>query len=228
MGANRTTDTFTTPVSANQFRLGINGLYSTKEQMHEVDGLDSLEFSLEGTVQEYFTTLNGYNNADKTAIKGSFSFSGKRVVGDKANDFIARTGWYLGKKAKTIFDYTFDDGSVIEGKILVNTSKISGGAAEDLNALEGEFIIDGKPNVKQLVNIEVTKGTTSYTVGTAIDISDVKVMATYSDGTTADVSNKAVVYENGIDILTAGSYEMPVEYANYNQVITIEVTEVAG
>lgn len=228
MGANKTTDTFTTPVSANQLRIGINGLYSTKTQMQEVDGLDSLELSLEGTVQEYFTTKNGYNNADKTAIKGSFAFSGKRVVGDKGNDFIARTAWYLGRKAKTLFDYTFDDGTVIEGKVLVNTSKISGGAAEDLNSLEGDLIIDGKPTIKQLVGVEVTKETLTYNVGVAINISDVKVMATYSDGSTDDVTSKAIIYDNGVDILTAGSYEMPVEYANYNQVLTIEVTEVAG
>lgn len=226
--ANKINETFTTPVSANDLEIGTNGLFSTGEQMDNIDGLSNCEMSIEGTLQEYFTTLNGYNSADKTAIKLSFSISGKRVVGNKGNDYIARTAWYIGKKAKTLFNYTFDDGMVMSGRLVVNVSKNSGGAAEDDNGLEADLVIDGKPTIKMLTDITVTKTTKSYVKGHAIDTSDVKVMATYSDGSTKDVSKRAELYTDGVDIMEAGSYEMQVEYCGYYDVIDITITDVEG
>ena len=69
---------------------------------------------------------------------------------------------------------------------------------------------------KNLVSIASSKAATSYYVGSTLSTADITTIASYDDGSSADVSASCIYDTTGVDMNTAGLYNMTVSYTENN------------
>lgn len=134
------------PVHENKFRFGTNGLESTDEQMVIPADLENFAPNIEGTVEEWYAMdAGGWAKAAMTGKKLSFSFSGKRCVGDAGNDYLAGLAWRFGNDVMTKFEWEMVSGAKLSCPVVVNVTTPGGGDTTNLDSLEFEVICYGKP-----------------------------------------------------------------------------------
>lgn len=134
------------PVHNNKFEFGTNGLESTDEQMVTPADLENFAPSIDGTMEEWFAMdAAGWAKAAMTGKKLSFSFKGKRSVGDPGNDYIAGLAWKFGQDAMTKFKWTMVSGATLACDVVVNVTTPGGGDTTNIDGLEFEVASYGKP-----------------------------------------------------------------------------------
>lgn len=134
------------PVHENEFKFGINGLESTDADMAEVANLENFAPSIDGTKEEWYAMdAKGWAKSAVTGKKLTFSFKGKRSVGDPGNDYIAGLFMAMGKDAMTKFEWTMISGAKLSGEVVVNVTTPGGGDTTNLDTLEFEVTLYGKP-----------------------------------------------------------------------------------
>ena len=134
------------PVHNNKFKFGINGLESADEDMHMPVDLTNFAPSIDGTLEEWFAMdAEGWAKAAVTGKKLSFSFTGKRSVGDVGNDYIAGLLLAMGKDAMTKFEWEMVSGAKLSFDCVINVTTPGGGDTANLDTLEFECICYGKP-----------------------------------------------------------------------------------
>jgi hypothetical protein len=89
----------------------------------------------------------GFGSNDVTGIKASLTFSGNRLYGDPAQDFIASIAFEVGQKRKTRFRWTQPDGKQVTGNVTVSGIKTTGGDANAKSDFEFKVTFNGKPTV---------------------------------------------------------------------------------
>lgn len=80
-----------------------------------------------------------------TGKKLSFSFKGKRSVGDKGNDYIAGLAWKFGQDVMTKFEWEMVSGAKLACDVVVNVTTPGGGDTTNIDTLEFEVTCYGKP-----------------------------------------------------------------------------------
>ena len=75
----------------------------------------------------------------------SFSFQGKRSVGDPGNDYIASLFMAMGSDAMTKFEWEMVSGAKLAFDCVINVTTPGGGDTAALDALEFEVVCYGKP-----------------------------------------------------------------------------------
>lgn len=134
------------PVHNNIFKFGTKGLESTEEDMVTPVDLTNFAPSIDGTVEEWYAMdAGGWAKAAMTGKKLSFTFSGKRSVGDAGNDYIAGLAWKFGKDVMTKFEWLMVSGAKLTGDVVINVTTPGGGDTTNLDSLEFEAIFYGKP-----------------------------------------------------------------------------------
>lgn len=134
------------PVHNNKFKFGTNGLESTDEQMAMPADLENFSPAIDGTVEEWYAMdAEGWAKAAMTGKKLSFSFKGKRSVGDPGNDYIAGLAWKFGQGVMTKFEWEMVSGAKLACDVVVNVTTPGGGDTTNIDTLEFEVIGYGKP-----------------------------------------------------------------------------------
>ena len=87
----------------------------------------------------------GWAKSAMTGKKLSFSFKGKRSVGDVGNDYIAGLAWKFGQDVMTKFEWTMVSGAKLSSDVVINVTTPGGGDSTNVDTLEFEATVYGKP-----------------------------------------------------------------------------------
>jgi len=131
------------PVWENAFKISTTG--RTTPTYATISDLESVEMSIDGTVQEWFAMdAEGFARSLVTAKKISFACTAKRKDGDAGNDYVAGKMLAIGTDAQSSFELTFANGDKLVGDCNINFTK-GLGASEDVDPMEFDVLLDGKP-----------------------------------------------------------------------------------
>lgn len=134
------------PVHNNKFKIGTDGLESTDDQMVIIKDLENFAPTIDGTVEEWYAMdAEGWAKAAVTGKKLSFSFSGKRSVGDPGNDYVAGKALSMGQEAMSKFEWEMVSGAKLTFPCVINITAPGGGDTTNLDKLEFDIICYGKP-----------------------------------------------------------------------------------
>ena len=135
------------PVHNNKFKFGTAGLLSTDAEMVVPKDLTNFAPTIDGTTEEWYAMdAEGWAKSAVTGKKLSFSFQGKRSVGDPGNDYIAGLALAMGLDAMTKFEWEMVSGAKMAFDCVVNVTTPGGGDSTALDALEFEVTCYGKPD----------------------------------------------------------------------------------
>jgi hypothetical protein len=115
------------------------------------DGIDNISEALNEVVQQYqFLSDKGFAKNHVTGVAPSFTFTGKRVYGDTAQDFIFGTKYQLDSGRKSSLKIV-DNGSGTAVTLTVDCTICNiqeyGGAATDDQSISFELRFDGQPTI---------------------------------------------------------------------------------
>ena len=134
------------PVHNNVFKFGTKGLESVDEDMVMPSDLENFAPSIDGTLEEWYAMdAEGWVKSAMTGKKLSFSFKGKRSVGNAGNDYIVGLAWKFGRDVMTKFEWTMVSGAKLSGDVVINVTTPGGGDTTNVDTLEFEAIFYGKP-----------------------------------------------------------------------------------
>ena len=109
----------------------------------EINGIESIDWAVENeTSTGYFISDDGFGYSDVTAGRMTISLSGKRIVGDTAQDYIVSLVGTYGSALKTDIVIS-NDGGDYTIPVSIELTAFSGGSAEELEAFEVTFHSDG-------------------------------------------------------------------------------------
>ena len=132
----------------NNFLINKDGVDGEDTSFVKIAGIETFDMSFDKTTQEDKGWENdGFFGSEVTGIKVTFSLSGKRKYGDEGNDYIASTAWLIGNKTRSKAKWVLPTGQVVTFPVIVVAKKIAGGSSEDVDALEVELIMNGKPTI---------------------------------------------------------------------------------
>lgn len=115
-----------------------------------LDGFDNVAEALNEVVQQYFfLSGKGFAQNHVTGMAPAWTLTGRRVVGDAAQDFIFSKKYKLDKDRQTTFQLKYTNG---EGKAVTLTCPCTlcniqewSGASTDDSAISVEIRFDGAP-----------------------------------------------------------------------------------
>ena len=116
------------------------------------DGIDNLTEALNETVQQYFFLSDkGFARNHKTGMAPTFTFTGRRIIGDAAQDYIFGTKYGLDTAVQSSFQLSYVDGEGATVEItcdctICNIQEWSGATTDD-SAISFEIRFDGKPEM---------------------------------------------------------------------------------
>jgi len=109
-------------------------------------GIESFDVSRnENTDQRSFMCDEGYGNSEVIGKQLTISFSGVRVIGDAAQDYIASVANELGDSVKSNLRMTDAFGNVKTGVCVFSNIVDEGGEAGARATFSGEIHVNGKP-----------------------------------------------------------------------------------
>ncbi len=173
-------------------------------------GINSAEPNGNETVsQDPYYDCEGASSSEVTGGQLVLSFSGHRVVGDEAQDFIAGLQLAYGSSRKTRARWTSPDGDRIEGPVTVANIAVQGGDPNAKSDFSFELHFNGRPtfvagNAREFptsidvtpvsvavggtaqVGATVAPSTANYALSYAVDDRDVATVG--SDGTVTGVA----------------------------------------
>lgn len=114
-------------------------------------GLENIGEALNEVVQQYqFLSGRGFAQNQVTGMAPAFTISGRRIMGDAAQDYIFSKKYKLGADRQTSFRLTWTDGSgarsLVVDATLCNVQEWSG-AMTDGSAISFELRFDAEPTV---------------------------------------------------------------------------------
>ena len=133
-------------VSNNKFKFGTKGLESADADMMMPKDLTNFAPTIDNTTDEWYAMdAEGWAKSAAVGKKLSFSFQGKRSVGDPGNDYIASLFMAMGSDAMTKFEWEMVSGAKLAFDCVINVTTPGGGDTAALDALEFEVVCYGKP-----------------------------------------------------------------------------------
>ena len=115
-------------------------------------GIDNLTEALNEVVQQYqFFANQGHAVNHVTGMAPTVTCTGKRIMGDAAQDYIMARKYKLGKERQSSFKLTWEDEAAAEHSLTVACTICNiqewAGAATDDSAISFEIRFDEKPTV---------------------------------------------------------------------------------
>lgn len=117
------------------------------------NGIDNIAEALNEVVQQYFfLSDDGFARNHVTGMAPAFTLTGRRVMGDQAQDYIFGTKYALDTERQSSFQisYTNAEGATVEltcDCTICNIQEWSGASTDD-SAISFEIRFDGKPVTK--------------------------------------------------------------------------------
>ena len=116
------------------------------------DGIDNIAEALNETVQQYFfLDDNGFAKNHVTGMAPSFTLTGRRVMGDAAQDYIFSKKYDLDEDRQSSFQLSYKDGSGTTVTLTVDCTICNiqewSGATTDDSAISFEIRFDGAPTI---------------------------------------------------------------------------------
>ena len=110
-------------------------------------GIEGMEFAEnEQNQQFYFLCGEGFANNETTGAAPELTITGRRIVGDTAQDYIAGLQFKLGSDRRTSVKIS-DKGKVITCDCTIGAITSFGGQTLDVNAFGCTIRFNGKPTV---------------------------------------------------------------------------------
>ena len=110
-------------------------------------GIESMEFNENEQNQQYFFLCGeGFAHNEVTGAAPELVISGRRIVGDTAQDFIAGLQYKLGSERNTSVKITAE-GKEITCNVSVGAITSFGGSTLDVNSFGCTLRFNGKPTV---------------------------------------------------------------------------------
>lgn len=109
-------------------------------------GINNFTPSLnETTANDVYYDGGGYGSTDVTGKRLQLAYTGHRLEGDAAQDYIASHVLDIGDALKTLARWTQADGSTIVGQVTISNIVTSGGAPGAKQTLSFTLAFNGKP-----------------------------------------------------------------------------------
>lgn len=99
----------------------------------------------ETTANDVYYDGEGYGSTDVTGKRLQLAYTGHRLEGDPAQDYIASHLLDLGDDLKTLARWTQADGSTVVGLVTISNIVTSGGAPGAKQTLSFTLAFNGKP-----------------------------------------------------------------------------------
>ena len=134
-------------VSSTESGSSINWTYAALK-----DGIDNIAEALNEVVQQYFfLSDDGFARNHVTGMAPAFTLSGRRIMGDEAQDYIFSKKYALDTARQSSFKLTYVDGEGATQAItcdctICNIQEWSGATTDD-SAISFELRFDGAPQV---------------------------------------------------------------------------------
>jgi hypothetical protein len=184
---------------------------------------------------------DGYKETEVIGAQFTLAFSGHRVVGDSAQDFIAGLEHELGSNRKTTFRVTDKDGNVKSGDCTIANVDFGGGDAGAKVEISFEIHLAGKPAVTPkaaataltaTVGVGAAVGTTEFTAtaGSGNHLAYKLLAATQGSVYGGSYVENVVGYTSASDIpAVAGQFLCMYEVSPFGRVVKyLEETLIAG
>lgn len=140
--------------TVNVFKFGTKGLSSVDDDMVMPADMENFAPAIDGTTEEWYAMdAHGWAKSAMTGKKLTFSFKGKRTVGDKGNDYIASLAWKFGQDVMTKFEWVMKSGAKLVCDVVVNVTTPGGGDTTNIDALEFEVTCYGEPTYTPAVAV---------------------------------------------------------------------------
>lgn len=115
------------------------------------EGIDNIAEALNEVVQQYqFLSDNGFAKNHVTGMAPSFTLTGRRVIGDAAQDYIFGKKYFLDTDRQSSFKLTYTQGETSKtitcNCTICNIQEWSGASTDD-SAISFELRFDGAPTV---------------------------------------------------------------------------------
>lgn len=109
-------------------------------------GINNFTPSLnETTANDVYYDGEGYGSTDVTGKRLQLAYTGHRLEGDAAQDYIVSHVLDIGDDLKTLARWTQPDGSTIVGQVTISNIVTSGGAPGTKQTLSFTLAFNGKP-----------------------------------------------------------------------------------
>lgn len=163
---------------------------------------------------------NGFTNTDVTGKNYSIAFSGNRLEGDAAQDFIASKDFLVGDDVKTLLRWTRPDGTVIIACITINAIVIAGGAANAKETFSFTANFNGAPTVTS--GLAAPTGLAGTVTGTSValtwsTVSGASAYRLYRNNMLIATPTTASYTDSGLSASTAYNYQVSAIDANGNE-----------
>ena len=131
----------------NQIEIGTSESGGTWSYSKLCKGIESMEFSENEQNQQYFFLCGeGFANNETTGAAPELVITGRRIVGDAAQDYVAGKQFKLGTERKSSVKITAE-GVIITCDCTIGAITSFGGSALDVNAFGCTLRFNGKPTV---------------------------------------------------------------------------------
>ena len=132
---------------ANEIHIGTAESGGTWSYSKLCKGIESMEFNINEQNQQYFFLCgNGFAANEVTGAAPEIAISGRRIVGDAAQDYIAGKQFSLGSNRKSSVKIVAE-GQIITCDCTIGDVKTFGGAATDVNVFTCTLRLNGTPTV---------------------------------------------------------------------------------
>ena len=135
------------PNWANTIEIGTSESGGTWSYAKLCKGIESMEFNENEQNQQYFFLCGeGFAHNETTGSAPELVISGRRIVGDAAQDYIAGKQFLLGTDRNSSVKITAE-GKVITCDCTIGAITSFGGSTLDVNAFGCTIRLNGKPTV---------------------------------------------------------------------------------
>ena len=134
-------------VWANQVEIGTSESGGTWSYSKLCKGIESMNFTPNEQIQQYFFLCGeGFASNETTGGAPELAISGRRIVGDAAQDYIVGKQFALGTDRESSIKITAEGKVITCDCVIANVTSFGGGAL-DVNAFGCTIRFNGKPTV---------------------------------------------------------------------------------
>lgn len=187
------------------------------------NGVENIAEALNETVQQYFFYSNkGYASNFVTGMAPAYTCTGRRIIGDPAQDYIFNAARKFGLMVERNTNFRISvgqaDGTITQYTCPVTIANVSdiGGATTDGAPISFEVRFNGKPTISIITPTETltvrsvagtAEGQTTLTVTPAAPIAGCNYV--YSYGTEAPTATVGSVLTGWNDFVSGNDYTIP-------------------
>ena len=187
------------------------------------NGIENIAEALNETVQQYFFFANkGYASNYVTGMAPAYTCTGRRIIGDPAQDYIFNAARKFGLMVERNTNFRLSvgnaDGTITQITCPVTIANVTdlGGATTDGSAVSFEVRFNGKPTLSTItpgatLTVESAAGTTAGTTVVTVtpDTPAAGCAYVYNYGTEAPTATVGSVLTGWNDFTSGQEYEIP-------------------